>query len=305
VVRPNRNKLGSFVLAAAILVVLPRTANAQIDFSKVSIKTTPVAPGIHMLSGAGGNIGISSGVDGVFLVDDEFAPLTAKVLAAVKAISDKPIRFLINTHWHFDHTGGNENLGKAGTTIVAHDNVRKTMRVDQMLSAFRMKVPASPKAALPVITFNDTATFHLNGETIVVRHLPPAHTDGDSFVHFRTADVIHAGDIYFNGIYPFIDVDHGGSIDGMIRSAGLIIDVAGQNTKIIPGHGPLSDRRQLIAYRDMLIQIRDRIKTAITDGQTLEQIIASKPLSNFDATWGKGFLDPQTFIRIVHSGMAR
>ncbi len=293
------------VLAIMSVAVISSVARAQRDYSKVTIKTISVAPGVHMLMGAGGNIGVSSGKDGVFLIDDQYAPLTKKILAAVKKISDKPIRFLLNTHWHFDHTGGNENLGNAGITIVAHDNVRKTMSVDQMLKAFNMKVPASPKAALPVITFNDTATFHLNGETIHIRHVPPAHTDGDSFVHFKTADVIHTGDIYFNGFYPFIDVDHGGSIDGMINAAGEILDVAGPNTKIIPGHGPLSDKAQLAAYRNMLITVRDLLRVAVMNKRTLEQVIAAKPTKDLDAKWGKGFLKPAFFLRIVYSGMAR
>ncbi len=299
-------RLSAFpVLAIMSVAVISSAAQAQQDYSKVTIKTISVAPGVHMLMGAGGNIGVSSGEDGVFLIDDQYAPLTKKILAAVKKISDKPIRFLLNTHWHFDHTGGNENLGNAGITIVAHDNVRKTMSVDQMLKAFKLKVPASPKAALPVITFNDTATFHLNGETIHVRHLPPAHTDGDSFVHFKTADVIHTGDLYFNGLYPFIDVDHGGSIDGMINAAGEILKVAGPNTKIIPGHGPLSDKAQLAAYRNMLIKVRDRLRVAVKNNRTLEQVIADKPTKDFDAKWGKGFLKPPVFLKIVYSGMAR
>ncbi len=298
-------RLSAFpVLAIVFVAVISSVAQAQQDYSKVTIKTISVAPGVHMLMGAGGNIGVSSGEDGVFLIDDQYAPLTKKFLAAVKNISDKPIRFLLNTHWHFDHTGGNENLGNAGITIVAHDNVRRTMSVDQMLKAFSMKVPASPKAALPVITFNDTATFHMNGETIHIRHVPPAHTDGDSFVHFKTADVIHAGDIYFNGFYPFIDVDHGGSIDGMIKAAGEILDVAGPNTKIIPGHGPLSDKAQLAAYRNMLITVRDRLRVAVKNKRTLEQVIAAKPTADLDAIWGKGFLKPAVFLKIVYSGMA-
>ncbi len=298
-----RLSIGSLVAFMFAAMVSTNVAHAQRDFSKVTIKTVPVAAGIHMLVGAGGNIGVSSGVDGIFMVDDQFAPLTDKILAAVKKISDKPVRFLLNTHWHFDHTGGNENMGKAGVTVIAHDNVRKTMSVPQMLKAFNMNVPASPKAALPVITFNDTATFHLNGETIHIRHLPPAHTDGDSFVHFKNADVIHAGDTYFNGLYPFIDVDHGGSIDGMIRAAGTILDVAGPSTKIIPGHGPLSDKAQLAAYREMLITVRDRLRLAVMNNRTLDQVIADKPTKDLDAKWGKGFLKPSAFVKIVYSAM--
>ena len=196
-----RRFIGAAITATALLSFSSGDALAQRDFSKVKIKTIPVGGVVTMLMGAGGNIGVVSGADGVFMIDDQFAPLTPKILAAVKKISAKPIRFLLNTHWHFDHTGGNENLGKMGVTIVAHENVRSTMSVSQPLKAFKMTVPASPKIALPVITFNDSATFHLNGETIRIKHVPPAHTDGDSIVHFVNSNIIHTDDTFFNGFY--------------------------------------------------------------------------------------------------------
>lgn len=289
-------------MLTAAAMVLSATVEAR-DFSKVEIKTQKLSDGIHMLMGAGGNIGVSSGADGVFLIDDQFAPLTDKILAAVKAINPGPVKFVLNTHWHFDHTGGNENLGKRGTVIVAHDNVRKLMSADQVISAFKKKLPAAPKAALPTITFNDTTTFHMNGQTLKIQHLPAAHTSGDSFVHFAGADVIHMGDTFFNGFYPFIDVEHGGSIAGMIKAADAVLKIAGPNTKIIPGHGPLADKKALRAYRDMLRGIHDRVKALIAAGKSKDEAISATPSKAFDAEWGDGFLKPAQFISFAYASL--
>src|SRR6266571_5451951 len=241
------------------------------DFSKVQVSTLKVTDGVYMLAGAGGNIGVSAGEDGVFLIDDEYAPLTDKIKAAIAAISDKPIRFLLNTHWHGDHTGGNENLGQGGVLIVAHENVRKRMSVEQFIETFKMKVPASPKAALPLVTFTDAVTFHLNGDEIHSFHVPPAHTDGDSIIHFRKSNVVHMGDCFFNGLYPFIDVSSGGSIDGMIGAADRVLGMTDAATKIMPGHGPLADRAALADFRDMLETVRARVQPMVAAGKTLEQ----------------------------------
>lgn len=276
---------------------------AQQDFSGVEIQAQKVAEGLYMMTGAGGNLGVSVGEDGVFLVDDQYAPLTDKIRAAVKEISDGEIRFVINTHWHGDHTGGNENLGKSGTVIVAHDNVRERMSMEQFLALGNRKVPPSPKAALPVITYEEAVTFHLNGQTIHAFHVPPAHTDGDSVVHFKEAGVVHMGDLFFNGMYPFIDTNAGGNIDGMIGAADKVLAMTDGATRIIPGHGPLTDREGLSAYRDMLVQVRDAVKALVDAGKTRDEVVAAKPTAPLDEVWGQGFMKADMFTGFVFDGM--
>src|SRR5574341_1193442 len=256
------------LVSCALLGAPAAPLAAQQNFDTVKVTTVPVAPGVAMLQGLGGNIGVAVGPDGVFLIDDQYAPLTEKITAAIRALSPAPIRFLINTHWHGDHTGGNENLGRAGVLIVAHENVRRRMSVEQFIAAFNSRTPPAPAAALPVVTFTDTVTVYLNGDSVVVFHVAPAHTDGDAIIYFRHANVIHAGDTYFNGRYPFIDVSSGGSVDGMVAAADRMLALANAETKIIPGHGPLSNRAELQAYRDMLATVRDRVRRAIAAGQT-------------------------------------
>ena len=275
----------------------------QQDFDSVQIGTIEVAEGIYMLTGSGGNIGVSAGKDGVFLIDDQYAPLTEKIRQAVAEISDEPIRFLLNTHWHGDHTGGNENLGEAGVVIVAHENVRARMSTEQILEFFDARVPPSPKAALPVVTFNDEVTFYFNDEEIHVVHFPPAHTDGDSVIHFRRANVIHTGDLFTYGQYPFIDVASGGSIDGMIAGAKRLLSLVDADTRLIPGHGPLGDRSRLQEFHDMLVTIRGRIVSGAEAGQSLDEIVQSEPAREFDAKWGVNFINSERFVRLVHSSL--
>jgi glyoxylase-like metal-dependent hydrolase (beta-lactamase superfamily II) len=269
----------------------------------VRIQTVPVASGIYMLVGSGGNIGVSVGEDAVFLVDDQFAPLTGKIIEAVKAISDKPIRFLLNTHWHGDHTGGNENFSKAGVIIVAHDNVRQRMSVEQFIARFNRRTPPAPKPALPVITFSEVATFHLNGDDIHAVHVKNAHTDGDVLVHWQKANVMHMGDTFFNGSYPFIDLSSGGSINGVIDAAAAALTYANDQTRIIPGHGPLSVKADLVAYRDMLVAVRDKVQKLIAEGKPLAQVLAAKPSAGFDAKWGKGFMKADDFVTTVFESL--
>lgn len=287
------------LLLAAVVAGVPAAAQDQ-DFSGVEIVSHLAGDGVWMLEGAGGNIGVSAGEDGVFLIDDQYAPLTDKIRAAVAKINDKPIRFVLNTHWHGDHTGGNENLGKGGVLIVAHENVRKRLSVDQFIERFNRTFPASPKVALPVITYNDSVTFYLNGDEIHAFHVPPAHTDGDSIIHFRKANVLHMGDVFFNGGYPFIDLGSGGSATGVLGAVEQALALVDENTKIIPGHGPLGDRASLVAYRDMLKTSIDGVKALVDAGKSLEEVQAAKPTAQFDEKWGGGFIGPDDFVAEIY-----
>ncbi len=289
------------LLFAAVFAV---AAHAQ-SYDDVEIATVSVAPGVSMLIGAGGNIGVSTGPDGVFLIDDQFAPLTPKILAAVAKLSDAPVRFLLNTHWHGDHTGGNENLAGEGAVIVAHDHVRERMSTDQFMKAFDRKVPASPPAALPVVTFGADLTLHWNGDAIHAIHVPNAHTDGDAIVHFANANAIHMGDTYFAGRYPFIDVDSGGSIDGLIAAVDRGLALADDRTRIMPGHGALSNRLELVAYRAMLATVRERVQAAIDAGTSIDDLVASQPLADLDGRWSppKSFIGADALVRTVHASL--
>ena len=282
----NSLKLAFLGAAALAATAIPSVASAQ--------EISAIKDGIHVIMGRGGNIGVSVGEDGVFMIDDQFAPATEAILGQVKTVTDQPVRFLVNTHFHRDHTGGNENLGKAGVLIFAHDNVRA-----------RLLAGDAPADALPVVTFNDTTTFHMNGQTVRVFQTANAHTDGDAMIHFQEADVIHMGDTFFNGFYPFIDSRSGGSIEGVFRSIDLVLELADAETVIIPGHGPIADRDDLIAYRDMLTKARDAISPLIADGKSVEEIVAAAPTKEFDARWGGGFLNPERFLRVMHAALTK
>jgi cyclase len=289
-------------LAACLFFALALAAQAQgNDFSKVEIQTTKLNDNTYMLSGAGGNIGLSVGEDAVFIIDDQFAPLASKIKAAVARITAKPVQFLLNTHFHFDHTGGNEAFGKEGALIVAHDNVRRRMSTAQLISLVgsSSRQEASPKAALPVVTVASEISLHINGEEINAFHVPRAHTDGDLIVHLRKGDIVHMGDTFFNGMYPFIDAGSGGSAEGMVAAAERVLALAGEKTRIIPGHGPLAGKADLQACRDMLATVTQRIKELRRSGQTDAQIRAAKPAAEFDAKFGGGFIKPEAFVQMM------
>lgn len=301
VFRPGATAL--LLLVAVLLTALP--AAAQRDFSQVEITTRELGPGLYLLQGAGGNLGLSTGEDGTLLIDDDYAPLTEKIKAAIAKVAPQPVRFVINTHWHGDHTGGNENLAKNGVVVVAHDNVRARMSAEQHNKFFDRKTPASPHAALPVITFADGVTFEVNGDRVAVFHLANAHTDGDSVVRFEKANVIHTGDLYFHPSYPFVDVDSGGSIDGLIAAGKKILELANEQTKIIPGHGPLSNKAELAAYVAMLEKARAKVAALIAAGKTQEEVVAAKPTTELDEVWGKGFMKPDTFAGLLYVSLKK
>jgi glyoxylase-like metal-dependent hydrolase (beta-lactamase superfamily II) len=305
---PSRSGFKGFAvrcgwLIGTLFLVGSFTATAQQDFSKVELKRTDLGAGLMMLQGAGGNLAVSTGPDGVFLVDDQYAPLTEKIRAAIRAISEEPIRFVLNTHWHGDHTGGNENFGEAGVLILAHQRVRERLSTEQFQAIRNRTTPASPRAAWPVVTFEEGLTLHLNGQTIEAIHVEPAHTDGDSIVYFREADLLHMGDTFFSGMYPFIDTSSGGRIDGMIMAADRGLALAGPKTRIIPGHGPLSRPEDLEATRDMLISIRDRVRNLIGEGLDRDQVVERKPSQAFDEVFGGGFMSPDLFVGIVYDSL--
>lgn len=282
-------------IAAAALCLAATPALAQSDFSDVEIKTTKVAAGVYMLEGAGGNIGLSVGEDGAFVIDDQFAPLNEKIMAAIAAVTDKPVEFLLNTHYHGDHTGGNELFGQSGAHIVAHDNVRARLAAGEH--------PASADA-LPVITFSDTTTFYWNGHEIYVLHPERAHTDGDAIVIFRDINVVHMGDILFSGRYPYIDVDGGGGLNGYIAALEAMAGRIDDETKIIPGHGPLSTKADLEASTAMLKEVRKRVQALIDDGLDEEAVVAADPLADLNAQWSWEFIDGERMTRIAYQSLA-
>jgi cyclase len=258
---------------------------------------------IHVLRGIGGNIAVYSGDDGVFIVDDDMPPLAGKVDAAIRSIRDEPVRMVFNTHWHFDHTGGNEHFGNQGSLIVAHDNVYERMSTTQFSSFFGTESPPSPKAALPVVTFDQGISFHLNGGTIRALHIANAHTDGDAVLFFEEANIVHTGDLFSNRQYPFIDISSGGSARGMLKAADELIAMLNDATVIIPGHGPVANLADMQKFREMLFTVIHRIQLLIDDDKSLDEILTLSPTLNYDDVWAWDFLPPERFTKVVYDSL--
>jgi glyoxylase-like metal-dependent hydrolase (beta-lactamase superfamily II) len=293
-------KLSKYLLLSLFLAVAAFAQ--QPDYSKVEIKVQKVAGSVYMLVGEGGNIGVSVGDDGVVVVDDQFAPLAPKIQAALKGITDKPVRFILNTHYHGDHTGGNEEFSKLGT-IIAQENVRKRL-AEGSTTRFGTR-PPSPKAALPIITFNDRATVHLNGEDIRAIHFPNGHTDGDSVIFFTQSNVIHMGDDFVTYGYPFVDVSNGGSVSGMIAGVEKVLDSAPANAKFIPGHGPLSTADDVRKFVQMLKDTRALVSDAFKKGKNADAMKKDKLLAKYDEQYGKGFLKPEEWIDTLYADVTQ
>jgi len=279
-----------------LLLLIASAAVAQQDFSKVEVKATKVAGSVWVLVGSGGNIGVSVGDDGIVMIDDQYAPLAPKIEAALKTITNKPVRFILNTHYHGDHTGGNEHFGKTAP-IVAHENVRKRLASG---SARRgTTIPPSPAGALPVLTFNDHVTIHLNGEDVRAVHMPHGHTDGDAVVWFTKSNVVHMGDDFFNGFFPFVDRENGGSVRGLIANLDKVLATIPDDAKVIPGHGPLSDKNGLRAFAAVLKATSAAVEQGLAAGKSLEQLKAEKALAPWES-WGTGFIKTDDWMKTLY-----
>ena len=278
-------KSAAMITLLGLMWLLTPASHAQQDFSNVEIVAHHVAGSVYYLQGAGGNIGLSIGEDGVVMIDDQYAPLTDKILAAIRQLNEGEIRFVINTHVHGDHTGGNENLGKLGILILARDEVRVRLAAQ------------SPAAALPVLTYSDAITIHLNGEEVYAFPVPPAHTDGDTFIHFVDSDVIHTGDVFRTTAFPVIDTNNGGTLDGSIQALGLLIGTAGPDTLILPGHGDVSSRMEVMGFRDMILDVRDQVAPMVESGMSYEEVAAADPTAAYNDRYG----NPDRFLRAVYT----
>lgn len=273
----------------------------------VEILSQQLSTNIWMIEGAGGNMILVKGDEkrGALLIDDQFAPLSQRILKTVKDLTGQQVAFVINTHWHGDHTGGNLNIGQTGAVIVAHQNVRERMSSDQFSEAFQRKIPASPPAALPVITFNEEIDFYWAGEEIHIIHVPNAHTDGDALVWFKSSNVLHVGDTWFNGLFPYIDVSSGGSSAGVLAANKKALSIADENTRIVMGHGPLGNSKELVLFGEKLKKIRARMQDLINAELTLDQIIEADPIKDFEEGFGGGFLSKKQFIEILYSDLTQ
>ena len=281
------------------------STTGQMGETEVTITGELLRDSVWVIMGRGGNIGLSVGDDGVYMIDDNYAPLSEPIRQVIAQITDQPVEFVLNTHRHGDHVGGNEYFKGQGALIVAHDNVRARLSVDQESDLFGRQIPASSAGELPVVTYTDALTFHLNGDTIRVFHVANAHTDGDSVIHFQNANVVHMGDVYFSIQYPFIDVANGGSIAGTIAAVDIALSLMNEETIVIPGHGPVSNRAELVSYRDMLAGVARSLQGHIDAGKSLEEVINAGPTSQWDEEWGNGFIKPEVLIKMLYEDLSR
>ncbi len=309
----------SFRFVSSIVLVLllqPQDVtrlSAQTDRAQVPIQVEALRGGVHMVTAAGGNLGVFVGVDGILMVDADYAEHSSRILETARELAqeaggDPSLRYVVNTHWHFDHTGGNGPMAQAGAVLVAHENVDRMMAEDQTMAAVGgREIPAAPAEARPALTLSDRLNLSWNGDLIHVVHMPGAHTSGDVIVHFRDADVVHMGDIFFNGMYPFIDVDFGGDIRGMVRAIEEVLDHTDEATLFIPGHGPLGTRSDLQAYGEMLRTVGDRVEGMIAEGMTRAEVVAAHPTAGLDADWAKpgSFMQPDVWAGLVYDGIVR
>jgi cyclase len=290
----------SISFLTGLFVLISSSAVIGQDMDSVKIITTPVTANIYMIQGQGGNIAAINGKDGLVLIDDQFAPLSQKIKTALRAINPQPARFVINTHFHFDHTGGNQNFAGDGAIIVAQENSRRRMTIDQFITAFKIAQKASDPDALPKITFTDSLRLYLNNETFQVIHIKNAHTDGDAIIFFKESNVLHAGDVFVRYGLPLIDQEHGGGIDGMINGVKRMLLLVNENTVIIPGHGGLAKKKDLQDYLTMLQTIRSRIAKLMKEGKTLKEIIATKPVDDFPAAFLR-----EVFVETVYNSLKK
>lgn len=293
----------NYIVTTLLAIMLGCSVLAQNNFDTVSIRPVKVTEQIYMLKGSGGNIGVMIGNDGTLMIDDQFAPLSNKINGAIKTLDPGEIRFLVNTHLHGDHSGGNENFKRMGVTVVAHQMVRERMSKEKVNDATKEVTPPRDKDALPVITFDERINFHLNGEDIELIHLDPGHTDGDVVVHFRKANVYHMGDMFVTYGYPYIDYSSGGSINGFISTLDKLLSMMDSNTKIIPGHGELCTRADMKSFRDKLADIRDQVSAALKKGKKPSEITGLAIADKYDAEWGKGTIKGKDFVLLVAENM--
>lgn len=279
-----------------------RMAAMRAQMGTTPIQSQPLAEHLTLLSGPGGNVVVLNGPDGKIVVDTFLLPAWPKLKAVLDGLGNAPLKTVIDTHWHFDHTDNNANLHAAGATVLAHENTRTRMAEPHDSALLGLHIPASPAEALPQQTFSSTQKIEANGETLMLQYFQPAHTDTDIYIHFQKANVIHMGDTFFNGVYPVMDTSTGGKVNGMLAAADKVLSLADNNTKIVPGHGPLGNKADLIKSREMLVMARDRVQKLKTAGKSAEEIVASKPLADLDPVWGH-MLPSDIFVQMIYSAL--